>query len=185
MSDSSKINKIENIIESVTDKKPNLSDGFNIVLLENNTQKPYITKGDDQFKGDYYIIKNGTILTTGYGSSKASITPGYKTPQGDKSDKNKGNNLLPGTYTIKGDLKNEKIEIYENETKMLHGDRILPSTKGTQDYLLIHAALKGNEWSGGIGCQVLQGFKSFCDNYVKNNTDTSVNGNYYLIDMKK
>jgi RHS repeat-associated protein len=165
-------------------KKTNLQKGFHVVMLENNFETSKHTSGLDEFKGKYYVIKNGEILKDGIGTSKASITPQTKSGESFDTSVNAGNDLTPGDYKIKGDLSTGKLAIFENEEKMQKGDRVIPSSgsNGTQNLLLIHD--KVAKWSGGIGCQIASGFKDWAQNYSKSN-DSQVTGDYHLVDMNR
>ncbi len=181
------IKKLDNILnkgKADTDRI-NLNKGWHIVMLENNFNKSQYTPGKDEFKGEYFIIKDGDILKKGLGTSKASITP--KSDSGEDYDTavNKGKDLVPGNYKLKGDLKKGQLELYENEEKMKAKDRKMPSVfgKDKQRNLLIHDASGSGNWSGGIGCQVLTTFKSWAQGYSKNN-ESNITGDYHLVDMK-
>ncbi|MFH0975078.1 MAG: RHS repeat-associated core domain-containing protein [Spirochaetota bacterium] len=175
-------NKIVNAKASGSDRI-DLNKGLHIVMLENNNEG--FKRGKDEIKGDYYIIKDGNILKTNPGTSKSSITPMKDSKEDFDTAVNADNNLKPGNYKFKGDLKEGQMELYENDTKMKAKDRTMPSTGGkynTQDKLLIHDIAKSQTWSGSIGCQALAGFKGWAQEYSKKN-ESKVTGDYHLIDM--
>ena len=160
-------------------------EGFHIVMLENSTVEPYLVKGLDEFNGKGYIIENGKVQYYNVGTSKSSITPGYKDFNGNASNINAGNNMLPGDYLISG-------VIYEknpfNKIKVLNskGGTVLPSTGpgGTQNYIYMHSPLKTDTWSGGIGCQLLDKFQTWSQGYAESKGGKAIiEGSYHLIDM--
>jgi len=160
-------------------------EGFHIVMLENSTVEPYLVKGLDEFNGKGYIIENGKVQYYNVGTSKSSITPGYKDFNGNASNINAGNNMLPGDYLI-------SAVIYEknpfNKVKVLNskGGTVLPSTglAGTQNYIYVHSPLKADTWSGGIGCQMIVGFQDYTQKKAASNGGKAIiEGSYHLIDM--
>jgi len=139
----------------------------------------------DEFNGKGYIIENGKVQYYNVGTSKSSITPGYKDFNGNASNINAGNNMLPGDYLISG-------VIYEknpfNKIKVLNskGGTVLPSTGpgGTQNYIYMHSPLKTDTWSGGIGCQLLDKFQTWSQGYAESKGGKAIiEGSYHLIDM--
>ncbi len=115
--------------------------------------------------------------------SLQSITPGYKDFNGNASNINAGNNILPGDYILSGVIyKNSpfnKIKISNSE-----GGTVLPSTGpgGTQNYIYVHSPSKGNSWSGGIGCQLQVGFQDWSQNYAEGTSKNSLfKPDFYLI----
>ena len=159
-------------------------EGFHIVMLENSTSEPYWVKGLDEFNGKCYIIENGKIQYSNVGTSKASITPGYSDWRGYASDKNAGNNILPGDYKVHGEFYSGQF----NKLKVLNADgsKLLPSTgpNGTQDQINIHAPMFANTWSGSLGCPTIIGFQDYSKNKaVSNGGKVMIEGSYHLVDM--
>jgi hypothetical protein len=209
-------------------KKINLHDknGLNIIMLENyyyddlglsdiNKEKGnYSSRGVDEFKAQYYIIDNGKIVDTGYGSSHASIAKvkGYKD--------NSYRDIIPGEYVfscenpytntrftksqadeINNTTKGRYFRIFQTENQMnnyntrLSDNTVLPAeyTGGpnrgqrvTQDYILGHWATRpGSNWNGSLGCQTFQNLDSWSrNNYTLQGWQT-LKGKYYLIDRNR
>lgn len=196
-SDAKTIKDLESKINKATGSKVNLNKGFHVVMMENSTGNySFDKKGNDQFKGEYFIIEDGKILKNGVGTSKSSATPtsiSGQTVRGNMNyDRdtavNKGNDLLPGNYKLKGTLSSDgtfnRVNIYKNEERMKSGDTRVDSTLGKdkQSGLQLHG--EATTWSGGIGCQVLQGFQKWTEGYAQSNKK-EITGDYHLIDMSK
>jgi hypothetical protein len=193
-SDAKTIRDLESKINKATGDRVNLSKGFHVVMLENSTGRGSFDKrGQDEFKGEYFIIEDGKILKNGIGTSKSSVTPtsvsGATLKDGRDTAVNAGNDLMPGNYKLKGTLDPtggtfNRVNIYKNNERMKTGDTRVPSTTGKEGQSGLQLHGEATTWSGGVGCSVLQGFQKWSEVYARNNK-REISGDYHLIDMSK
>jgi len=196
-----------------------LSTGFNIVMLDNYFEDDksigedrlkegsYDQRGKDIIKSKYFIVVDGNVVYSDYGSPHASISNPY--------DRNAYRDIVPGMYIIAGEnpyeyyskgnaeereqkygrymrlFKDEKqMEQYYNRKSW---DTTVPAEytggkrKGeqtTQSSILFHWMTRdGSRWNGSLGYQVMAGFNSWSKDTYKNLKDWgAIRGKYYLVD---
>jgi len=196
------VNKLESIISKKFGKEVNLKSGNHHVMLENflscdtslsDKQKQEGSysppRGKDKMAAAFFIIEDGKIVKSGYGSTKASA-----------HSRNSGNDLAEGIYKFHGETGSKPFRysrIFKSEEQMdkyyekkgegnynPSGNTRVPKT---QSGILEHypTGPGTSSGSGGLGCQLFEGYDSWSRQNYKTDDWKKYQGSYYNIDMKK